>query len=445
MRTLPPLAPGALLALALVSGCRRPDPSATASSRGALFSPRVIPVRVVQMVGPCSRCDPTLACSPEDRCSELPCAPDPLRLQSLQERISEANQVYGKSGVSFSLGSLEKHAMPDLVDVNRGEALPWGRVRFQLRQALPWMGCDAFPDTTALPPREWLIRASTLFSPAEAIPFWVTTVSMGGYGIYPWRARAILIDANQINRYRDTNFSHEIGHFLGLPHTFGSPRRFFQGSYNLEPGTLRAPPETRSAGLGLFWEFMVYPAPSGPRFFLEPGALRAEEEGALRPIQWWDLPGAHPSNCWLERDTCRYSCQVGNERIEGEDPRLRAFSFREVALDAPGGAHRGINVMDYLQSPACRANSIAPSQVEQIHRVLLHDVPLDAAWARGLTGLRPRLGYPPGAVPLARIAIDHDFDGQPAAAAQPGMHPPWADDLLEPGEPAHAPERLAGP
>lgn len=441
------LFPALLLLSAGLLGCRREPSTTPTGTTAAALAHRTIPVRIVQMMGSCQRCNPALACGPEDQCPVNECAPDLLRPENVEARIAEANQVFARAGISFFLGSLEKYSMPAIVDLQRGGPIAWSQVRFQLRQALPYLPCNAFPPEMRLTPREWLIRASTLFSPVEAVPIWVTSVSMGGYGIYPWRARALLIDANQINRHRDTNFSHELGHFLGLPHSFGSPNLYRQGSYNLEAGTLRIPPRRAFVTFKEFWDLVYRPGPPH-YFFLRRDDVRPEDEARLRPMQFWDLSPEQPSNCVLDRQTCRYACNVEGEWIQTGDPRLRALSFHE-RVASPTGApvdHFGINIMDYNQSPSCLANGISESQIRQLRSVLDNDIPLDDQQTYpNVTGVRTKLGVPAGATPRARLDIDHNFQESPEPPPQIGMHPAWADDLLTPGEPVFHPALAAGP
>jgi len=433
----PPLASLAAVICLLSAGCKREAQDPTSAQTQALLGPRTIPVRVVQLVGACRRCDPALACSPADVCSTAECQPDLIRPENLDARIAEASEVYAAAGITVVLGSLEKYSAPDLYDFNSSAPIPWAQARFQLRHLLPGMPCDAWPDAMALTPRDWMIRASTRYSPPEAIPVWVTPVGMGGYGIYPWRARALLIDANQINRHRDTNFSHEIGHFLGLPHSFESTRVFGQSSYNIERGTVRTPQRPGHLGHRDFWEFVHRPGPPNV-YYLRRDDIAPADEPLLRAIEQWDLSASEVSNCRLDQRTCAYSCFTGGEWLNSGDPRLRALSF---VVPSPGGGppRMGINIMDYRQSPSCTANGLAESQIQQLRRVLAADIPVDDQHNfPGATGMRPRLGFVSGTAPRARVDVDHDYREQELPPALVAEHPPWADDLFAPYDPPPA-------
>ncbi len=415
------------LVLSLFVGCR---PANHPESLTIPMDPRTIPIRIVQVVGACQRCNPALACSASDVCSSAACSADPVKPENVDARIREANEDFAGANLSFTLASLEKYAMPDLMDYHSTTPLPWARVRFQIRQALPNIPCNAWPDNAALTPREWVVQASTIFSPVESIPIWVTPVSMGGYGIYPWRARAFLIDSNQINHYRDTNLAHEIGHFLGLPHAFESTRAFHQESYNLERGTIRTPLVKGYLGHRDFWEFVYRPG-SPNRFFQSRSDPRPEDEPFLRTIEAWDVSPEEPSNCKLDAKTCVYSCLIGGEWISTGDPRLGGLSF--VVPSPDGSAPRlGINIMDYRQSPVCTANGLVASQIQQVRRVLAVDLPLDDQRTYPhMSGLRPRLGVYSGPAPTAWVDVDHNYEERPQSPVYLTQHPSWAEDELD--------------
>ncbi|GEM_PF-4811552 len=262
-------------------------------------------------------------------------------------------------------------------------------------------------------------------------------------GQYPWYSRIIGMSSYHMAHPNSTQnkfvFAHEVGHYLGLPHTFpdhheygidydlarmincpeeGPPQPGQQRFYRTHKNLVN--PETgETAELSLFWDLVFKPICAG---VMDPGVyqlfFQSREEAAmweedLQPIEQW-------SNGHLCRqgELCceNYSRSVRLQMTVGAGCRGVEDDFSDCICPAEdfctghwamkafsrfGSTPDTIqlNVMSYgypmldgsaVPQGMVEAEFVCQSQLEQIERVMAHDV--DTFFFPGASGKRPSLG-----------------------------------------------------
>jgi len=279
------------------------------------------------------------------------------------------------------------------------------------------------------------MRAGTYCAPVGEILVYVNQGYSNG-GQYPWYSRIIGMTRHHVLWYV---FQHEVGHYLGLPHTFPYHRIFSPDySFGRMVGTDQNPdldvstilrryyrpfkhllnPETDDwAVYGDFWDLVFEPRVDGQHRFFD-----SREEAAqaffVQPIEQlqsgvlcrpYDPDCAVSSPVTTLKMTVASGC-LGQPRDFSDceyppvnfytgDPEVRGFSRFG---SAPDKIH--LNVMAYyypfadgtepspLPSGEVEGVFITQSQVEQIDRVMTYDIPTWFTSAAGpIDGLRPEL------------------------------------------------------
>ena len=259
-------------------------------------------------------------------------------------------------------------------------------------------------------------------------------------GEYPWYSRIIGMTsghmAHPLAHQNDYVFAHEVGHYLGLPHTFPS-HQVYGIDYDLacmiscpaegspEPGQQRfygphanlVNPQTgEMAELSLFWDLVFKPIcrpgtmdPGVYCLFFNSRQEAAKWEKDLQPIEQWSnghLCREGTKCCGNYAQSARLQLTVGTGCRGVEDdfsdcicpaqnfctghPEVAAFSRFGSTPDTIQ-----LNVMSYgyptIEGPPVVVESefLCQSQLEQIDRVLTHDV--DTFFFPGKSGMRPSL------------------------------------------------------
>ena len=386
-----------LAAFALVAGgCRPVQPVATPGAVGQDRPDPPAPVAAVDHVVPIRFIEMMHACSG-------PCQPEIVPVATLAKRVEEANFVFRPAGIQFVIGRVDALPMPSFYDLlddmaahpdgNRKRS--FAEIRGELSLALP-MGMCAAPgrgcpwgDQDIKTEREWLIEAAIHFQSPWEILVWVAGFNNGSQGQMPWDGKSITTNRYDMQYY---NFSHEVGHFLGLPHTFS-------GLYDTDMNTQSTlnPTTGRPIKLSDFWD-LVYRPGDPPRYY-PTREEAARDEPYLAPKD--ELNPSGVLSCKTDDNPgCITTCDIrlGDGRVrqmKTGEPLMEGLTFEFPGNQPPDHPSRGFNVMAYFGSAHCAGFGITPSQVLQIRRALTYDMPI-GSYPR-ITGGRPALGRVPHA------------------------------------------------
>jgi len=378
--------------------------------------------------------------------------------QRLQYNIDLANQIFFPARMRFFLRKNNVYytsQFEDLYHKDSGEHVEYTWPD-DIRWAPPIRGIH-FPHWVSFPDfvrpagntetRYWAqMRAGTYCCPEGEILVYINQGKSNG-GQYPWYSRIIGMTAGHMARAGSHRnkfvFPHEVGHYLGLPHTFPNHTRYGmdydlaqmidcpEGGGDPPPNQRRfytthehlINPETgQPAELSLFWDMFFVPScvpgtmDTGVyQIFFDSREEAAQYETGLQPIQEW-------SNGRLYRKTqacCGQAAQsmtlaltvaAGCQGAEGDfsdcvcpaedfctgDRAVRAFSRPG---STPDRIH--LNLMSYgypmadgsaVPDGTVEMTFLSESQLAQIKRVMDPDNDVETRYFPDKYGLRPQLG-----------------------------------------------------
>ncbi len=321
--------------------------------------PRQIPLRFVRYVN-CQSCGSTCART----CDEGPSRAD------IDASVRAANEVFAPAGLSFYVRSVEhvesKHFALWQDDTR---TLAWHEIEPELHRVFPAARPDSYASSDTKRMNYWLDMATTAWAQPDEITVHVRKGGARGATSFPEYGRSINMSLDAIGDHPRSNsgngtlylFAHEIGHYLGLRHTFE------HGGINPRSG-LPWPLAAR-------WDLVYHPASAtGPAVFFNSFAEAARyPDHELKLIHHRPAPG--DDNCGPHQANGRLTCTF-------EDPGAAAFSVRTGDAALKGMSFRisqprdpsrpfGLNVMSYGNMGLQRR--LSASEIEMIHAYLTFD------------------------------------------------------------------------
>lgn len=376
---------------------------------------------------------------------------DSLGRAALNEQIAGANAAFVKAGIRFSLAASVVVTSPTFTTI--GGSYAWPSPPSSAPPVAFNPGCAA-PGLSGTESEEMaLFRAASLCGNESEIVVFTVRSSSQAWGAYPWEGNGIIIQRYNMGAGNRT-FAHELGHYLGLSHSF----RGAGLGYDLSNPNLKNPATGAPAKLADFWDLVYKPADLPPAtttnvYFSSRAQAAGYPESSLRPIQGNSAWAQNPLGfaCYGSLDNCPpavpdralrlavprtgFEYADCNQADPGYSQTCLCVSFpsacdilytgddglKGLGLTLPGhtpsAPNLGANVMSYNYDPGYTGDrwSLSDSQVEQVKRVLTYDV--DSSWFAGARGKRPALGIGKGWGDWEHVGAG--ARGLPAAATKP--------------------------
>lgn len=346
--------------------------------------------------------------------------------------IPGVNAIYKAAGVQFYLKSSETAVMPSFAALGYSSNLTWSTVKGEF--SFLGVPLNAWQDTKEFVASEWLREVSDNYVPPYEITIWLTSSAPSSQAMQPFYGRGFHTHTQDFLSI--SNFAHELGHFLGLPHTFNG------GGLPGMPGTELT---TSEGGPNASW--LINPETGSPRHIAEfydlvykPGTsassphayytteVPAADRNLLQLIDRrnstycqsrYTASNLKPQNCCSQSDTdSNVRCRIGlTDTGYKEDKVTDNPGMTGIAItfpDFPGITNRGANVMSYINAVPV---GLSQSQIRQIKAFLRYDVEKNTDYRVSTaniqtpyfapSGQRHLLGMSPPRGPSYKL----DFDG----------------------------------
>jgi hypothetical protein len=364
---------------------------------------------------------------------------DPVPYERISMAIARANSIFAPAGIHFYFAGAERITVNDFADLRRSLAnvgdiqVSWATIWPKIKLIFPQATSASWPSNESRSKSRWLNLAASRWASRNEIrvfiPIWGHS---GSYGFMPFEGRCVIMSPTDMGTRANVSesrydyaptFAHELGHYMGLPHTFDDVNL---ASFVPDPRLLN--PWTGSPWvLSDFWDMVYRPgslvlSTSNQFFSSKSGA--AAFESALKSINTGRTDQNPEANFWNAGSNCQgdydgngsVRCRVGTnsynlQSLYHQDSRISGLAFTGSG-DNPGGTpptyHRHVNVMSYMRGFDAE---LSPSQVRFVQGALRHDLPISN---HNLEPVETRWGYRNvlGGQYLNREpSYDVDFDG----------------------------------
>lgn len=311
---------------------------ARAALTATLPTQRTIPLRIVQPV----QCDRCTACA--RTCRNTPPHEDVL------ESVARANEVFAPTGITFSFQRVERVEAPLWMRHGvRNRMMTWSEVLPEAKAIFPWIPDEAWSNPGEAKASDlWLEVITAVYGRPHEVTIFVqsgggnrgeTHFPNGGRGMWVMDGLFGHGPGRGMNARRDSLylFSHELGHYFGLRHTFEHA-----GTNPLDGQPWR---------LSDRWDLVYHPGsgPGDPHVF-----FTSQEDAARYPdseLRLIEKMVDKKSNCFEESDgtiECVLEGQNGySETHRSGAPALKGLSFPLRPAEGGGRYRFGRNALAY--------------------------------------------------------------------------------------------------
>jgi hypothetical protein len=359
--------------------------------------------------------------------------PEVLTLEQLQLVVRQANVAFRPAGVQFYISAIEQFVTPSLFVNGWDNSVSWASVVTDIKQIFPNALTSFNTPTGNKSVMEWLDLASSNWGPKDEL---FISIGEGGgqvWGVMPSDGRGLAGGKGPLSDAG--TFVHELGHHLGLMHTF-----------ELE-NPLPIDPETGTQEtMNDYWD-LIYGYENPPRFFANrqeavnySGTKLAKNHYLPNTGQCGQLKGSPPmwdpptcDNCRQDPNTCKVTCDLQVPLAGGGTSTFavttgaagqagvgaEGISFVFPGENPPTTNGYGLNLMVYTGGCANTANrlmSFSTSQARLIRKNLRFRQAQDATSRLVVNGnvqptYRDMLGKYAGNQSLS-FRLDFDGDGR---------------------------------
>ena len=321
-------------------------------------------------------------------------------LQAILQSVQSANQTWKAAGVQFWVRSIERYVMPHFYNMAPSPNLDWTTVQPELvgpNTAFPNAPTNAWQNISKDKPT-WLRAVTAVYAAQNEVTVWLKDDDGHGYYCrFPNEGRDCVWNGHTLTNGDVREPAHELGHYLGLVHTF-------------DVNNHKDPSTQQPFKLSDRWDMVFKQGTSAanPNTYYHMGGLAALDEASLHLIDIKNQP-----NCTRD-NTGVVSCDIGNasysEHLTEQDNGMQGTAFWH--LDGHGD-----NVMSYLE-PRLPPRDISDSQIAIVRKFLRWDEPFDSTSYNSIyegftktvtvtSGERPQLGNWTQRQPAGKL----DFDG----------------------------------
>ncbi len=379
---------------------------------------RVIPVRFIQLTS-----------SPNTKLAD----------SALQDDIDGANFIYAPAGLRFYLSANQEVTNSGAATFSSidgsycwptptSSASPLAAFNPSCSPPAP-SGTGCAPGcTTCEPELAALFRMGAYCALEGEIVVFVAENAAQSEGAFPWHANAIQVTRGILNQPTWRSFSHELGHYLGLSHSFRG------ADQNADLGKCTVNPQTGVWGrVSDYWDLVYQPGATtaSTRYFTSRTDAESVPLSSLRAIQGnagWNYPtlpdlgfgclaggearftcpgradgtfrlavpkmAAVYSSCNADNDGNSCPCAVNPGQCDvlyTGDAGLKGLAFT-MPGHTSSNPKLGVNIMSYNYDPAgVYLNDefwLSASQLEQLQRTLKYDI----GWLSPIAGCESNSG-----------------------------------------------------
>ncbi|MDC0747659.1 FG-GAP-like repeat-containing protein [Polyangium mundeleinium] len=285
----------------------------------------------------------------------------------LEERLQTVNEIYAAAGVTFKKRSFTTIEAPTFWCTKTPGSLTWGQAKLEVTNA--FSGVDGFPlipanawadavvKTGVSGGSDWWKAVAATFAPSDEV---IVIISAGGTsGDFPSEGKVVNLARADLDNGTNV-LAHELGHYVGLEHTF-------KVGSGLDPDT------GYTMKLSKRYDEVWYHNVLMPEFFTSPSEAEDQES---------DLQLIANSCSYATDGTCNISCTLAGTTYYPGNSQIDA-----IVRTSPPGLIVSVNVMDYPPRGVSCPRHISASQADVLWSFLNKEPPVTSSFTNRVSTL----------------------------------------------------------